>query len=330
MLINIEGSGRYLPEGLKTSEEIDAKLGKRKGYTVEKTGIEKRYFNYKETASEQAKHAIDKALEMAGIAFHEIDMIIAASGTPEQIIPCNAALIAQQYSKSKRRIPCFDINATCMSFVCAFEMASTLLMTGRYQRILVVSSEAGDGALNEGHFESYALIGNAAAAFILTTPAVNDRNLYYLRAARTQMYPEYANAAEIKAGGSAKYLAEKNHKDEYYFNMQGPLLVKAMIKHMPTFLKTFLKEVEVEKADITYIVPHQASGPGISVLSKFLKLSSDRVINIIKDHGNTIAASIPFALDYALEEKAIKSGDKILLLGTGAGVSIGAALLEKV
>ncbi|TLG77252.1 3-oxoacyl-[acyl-carrier-protein] synthase III C-terminal domain-containing protein [Culicoidibacter larvae] len=328
-VINIRGSARAVPNKVKYSSEIDCELGKEEGFVAKKTGIETRYFNTDGTAAELAATAIRQALINAEMAYADLDVIIAASGTPQQIIPCNASLIAEQFLAEKHNIPCFDVNATCLSFISAFEVAAAFLETGKFKNILVVSAESGDGALNKGHYESYALIGNAAAAYILSNDSDRGQRFEVID---TKMctYAEFSHAAEIRAGGSALYLAEKTNKEDYYFDMNGIALMKAMLKNMPDYMDDFLAKNNIKMQDVNHFVPHQASGPGINILAKALKIPKARIVNIIRDYGNTIAAAIPFAFDYLLEQESVASGDYVMLIGTGAGVSIGTILLRKV
>ncbi|MBC2323925.1 3-oxoacyl-[acyl-carrier-protein] synthase III C-terminal domain-containing protein [Listeria booriae] len=328
-IINIVGSGRVVPKAVKYSTEIDKELGRMPGFIEAKTGIARRFFNIGGTAAELAADAVRLALVDAELQYSDIDLIIGASGTPQQIIPCNASLVAEQFVTEKHDIPCFDVNATCLSFISAFEVAATFLETNKYKNILVVSAESGDGALNKGHFESYALIGNAAAAFIFSN---EEKQTEKFRILDTQFctYAEFTHAAEIRAGGSALYLAEETNKDDYYFNMDGKKLIRVMLKKMPSFMDSFMNANNLTMDQIHHFVPHQASGPGINILAKALNIPMERIVNIIADYGNTIAASIPFTLDYLLDTKVIESGEYIMLIGTGAGVSIGVILLQKV
>ncbi|HAB7514746.1 TPA_asm: beta-ketoacyl-ACP synthase III [Listeria monocytogenes] len=328
-VLNIVGSGRVVPDTVKYSTEIDSELGVEPGFIEKKTGIAKRYFDMTGTAAQLGAKAVRLALKDANLKYQDIDLIIAASGTPQQIIPCNASLLAEEFIDQKHDIPCFDVNATCLSFISAFEVATSFLTTGKYKNILVVSSESRDDALNKKHFESYSLIGNAAAAFIFSTEK-SEKHQYKIIDTKFCTYAEFAHAAEIRAGGSALYLAQETHHDDYYFDMDGRKLVKVMLKNMPTYMTTFLNKNKISMEQIHHIVPHQASGPGIDILAKALKIPNERLVNIIADYGNTIAASIPFTFDYLLKTKEIASGEYILLAGTGAGVSIGTILLQKV
>ncbi|MBO0469434.1 hypothetical protein JZO66_02660 [Enterococcus sp. DIV0242_7C1] len=326
MKFTIVGSGRHLPERVVLSTEVDQHFNLEPGETQRRTGIAKRHF-YDEGTSKLAAKAVTAALNDAQLTYQDLDLLICASGTFEQPIPCTASLIAEHFLAEDHPIPCFDVNATCLSFISACEIAQSFLTTGRYSTILIVSAEAGDDALDPEEFESSALIGNASAAFIFST-AKQPKAQYDVEVlgARFMTYPEYAHAAEIKAGGSADFIPE-NEQDRY-FHMDGFELIKAMRRKLPDFLSDLLAEAQVEIKAIDFVVPHQASGPGMKIAGRLAKFSDKQLINIIEETGNTIAASIPFTFEYLLKREEEFKEKIVLLLGTGAGMSIGGQLLR--
>lgn len=326
MKLTIMGSGRYLPERVVYSEEIDKKLGLKSGETERRTGVYKRHY-CDEGSSTLAVEAIRLALEDAGLQYQDIDVIICASGTFEQPIPCTASLIAEKFILENHPIPCFDVNATCLSFLSACEIAQAFLATNKYEKILVVSAEAGDDALNPEEFESYALIGNASAAFIFSTEQ-QPKAQYDVEILGTKFitYPEYAHDAEIKAGGNGCFIPEKS--SDRYFHMNGFQLLKSMQAKLPAFLEELYKESHITVEDLDFVVPHQASGPGLVIGSRLAKFKKDQMIDILSQTGNTIAASIPYTFDYLLKKHQDWQGKLVLLLGTGAGLSIGGQVLK--
>lgn len=327
-MITILGSSGVVPETVKYSTDIDKEFHLKTGETERKTGIYKRYFASGLKASELGKQALDKALEEAQLQFTDIDALIVASGTPQQIIPCNASLLLETYKSYQHTIPCFDVNSTCMSFLSALEVVEALLATKKYTKIAVVSSEAGDGALNPHKFETYSIIGNAASAYIFTSEKREHKRTFSIVDSRIQTYPDYTHVAEIRAGGSANYLVESTNKEDYYFDMQGLTLMKAVHKHIFKLLDEQSKRTGLGMKDIAYVVPHQASGPGLEFIRKALRIETDQCINILRDYGNCISASIPFALDVLLKTRDIKPNSYTMLLGTGAGMSIGSVILK--
>ncbi|MFD2305390.1 3-oxoacyl-[acyl-carrier-protein] synthase III C-terminal domain-containing protein [Enterococcus termitis] len=326
MKFTIVGSGRYLPERVILSTEIDQRFGLKAGETQRRTGIAKRHF-YDEGTSKLAKKAIIIALKDAQMSYQELDLLICASGTFEQPIPCTASLIAEHFLEEKHPIPCFDVNATCLSFISACEVAQAFIASGNYKNILVVSAEAGDDALDPNEFESSALIGNASAAFIFSTEEQPKAKYdVELLGAKFMTYPEYAHSAEIKAGGSADFIPE-NMQDRY-FHMDGFELIKAMRRKLPEFLSSLLSDAKIGIEEIDFLVPHQASGPGMKIAARLAKFSKEQMVDIIEETGNTIAASIPFTFDYLLKQEENFQEKVVLLLGTGAGMSIGGQLLR--
>ncbi|MBO0446913.1 hypothetical protein JZO78_11200 [Enterococcus ureilyticus] len=326
MNFTIVGSGSYLPERVVLSNEIDQQFGLEPGETKRRTGIAKRHF-YDEGTSKLAAKSVRTALKDAQMNYQELDIMICASGTFEQPIPCTASLIAEHFLAENHQIPCFDVNATCLSFISACEIAQAFIETGKYKTILVVSAEAGDDALDPTEFESSALIGNASAAFIFST-AEQPKAQYDVEvlSAKFMTYPEYAHSAEIKAGGSADFIPE--HEQDRYFHMDGFELIKAMRRKLPEFLGELLSEGSTEVSEIDFVVPHQASGPGMKIAARMAKFSHTQMVDIIGETGNTIAASIPFTFEHLLKREDQFQDKLVLLLGTGAGMSIGGQLLK--
>ncbi|SEO01738.1 3-oxoacyl-[acyl-carrier-protein] synthase-3 [Amphibacillus marinus] len=326
MKLTLIGSGRYLPERIVYSHELDEKFGFDHGETEKRTGVHKRHF-FDQGTSRLAKQAILQALADADLTYQDIDALICASGTFEQPIPCTASLIAEKFLTENHPIPCFDVNATCLSFLTACDIAQAFLATHKYKKILVVSAEAGDDALNPEAFESYALIGNASAAFIFSTEQETTAKFDLdILSSKFITYPEYAHDAEIKAGGNGLYHPEQ--ASDRYFHMNGFNLLKSVKHKLPAFLADLYALGNVAVTDIDFVVPHQASGAGLMLASRLAQFKAEQVVNILSETGNTIAASIPYTLDYLLKREKNWDQKIVMLLGTGAGLSIGGQILR--
>ena len=229
-----------------------------------------------------------------------------------QPIPCNAALYHENLAKGTS-IPAFDICTSCTSFITAFDMASYLIDAGRYKNILIISSEIPSIALNPKQRESFELFSDGASSFIISKSNGESGVI----SAYQNTYSEGAHFTEIERGGSLYPGWEFDHENiaNYKFNMSGLEVLRLTMEK----LEDFMQNIDVDDFDL--IVPHQAS-KALHTIMKKLNISQDKFINIVKDYGNMVSASVPFSLAYALDNGRISRGQKILLIGTAAGLTI--------
>lgn len=321
----IKSSGIYLPEKIN-SKELDLKYNKKKNEHRRITGVENRYYSYpKQNPSDMAVIAIENALKNSDINLNNIDCIISASATLEQSIPYNAALTLSKL-KTKKLIPTFDVNMTCLSFVQALTIAKSYIETGLYKNIIIYSSEISSLSLDRNNTKISGLFGDGAAAFILSEK--ENKNIQIL-----PKFETHSNGTEyckIESGGFKHHPMKDNskYKEKSFFEMDGAKLFKLVGKRLPDFIDELLKQNKLNISDIDMVVPHQASHLGLSHIQKKINIPEHKFLNILKDYGNQVAASIPFGLHYAIENNKIKRGDKIMLIGTSAGVSIGSFIFD--
>ncbi|MFC7687339.1 beta-ketoacyl-ACP synthase III [Ureibacillus sp. GCM10028918] len=325
--VKILGTGKYLPNKKVFSHELDELLGVKQGWVEQKSGVAMRSFIEDETASQMAAYAATEAINASGIHKEEIDCIVSVSGTMEQPIPCNAALVQQQLSLSESKIPCFDINSTCLSFVTGFDTISYLVNSGRYKNILLVSSEIASVGLNWKTKENAILFGDGAAAAILTKTPENEPSK--ILAGHMETISEGAHYTEIRGGGTKVHPNNSNADEtDFLFDMHGKSIFKLSSRNIGAFMENLLAASNCTMEEIDLVVPHQASGMAMRILRKKLGIEEAKFMNIIHNHGNTIASSIPMALHEAIVQHKIQRGNKIMLLGTSAGLSIGGIVFE--
>lgn len=325
--VKIIGTGKYLPNRKVYAHELDELMGVKEGWVEQKSGVAIRSFVDNETASEMAANAAAEAIIAAGIHKEEIDCIVSVSGTMEQPIPCNAALVQKQLGLGESSIPCFDINSTCLSFVTGFDTISYLIHSGRYKNVLLVSSEIASVGLNWKAKENAILFGDGAAAAILAkTP---DNELSKVLAGHMETFSEGAHYTEIRGGGT-KVHPNNSHASEsdFLFDMNGKSIFKLSSRKIGAFMEKLLAASNSTMDEIDLVVPHQASGMAMRILRKKLGIEEAKFMDIIHNHGNTIASSIPMALHEAIVQNRIGRGNKIMLLGTSAGLSIGGIVFE--
>lgn len=325
--VKIAGTGKYVPSKKLYASEIDRLLQVPSGWTEQKSGVFMRSFAEHETASKMAALAAIEAIRAAGISKEEIDCIVSVSGTMEQPIPSNASLVQMQLGLSHSKIPCFDINSTCLSFVTGFDTMSYLVHGGRYNHVLLVSSEIASVGLDWEAKESAILFGDGAAAAILTRTPENESSS--ILAGHMETFSEGAHFTEIRGGGTKLHPNDsKAKKSDFLFDMNGKAIFKLSSKNIHAFMETLLREAQCTLDDIDLVVPHQASGMAMRILRNKLGIEEAKFMNILRTHGNTIAASIPMALHEAIGQNRIQRGSKVLLLGTSAGLSIGGMVFE--
>lgn len=328
MGIKIVSTGSYLPKKIVPDEFFDNLFDLESGTTFNKSGVKNRHYVNDETQVDMAVYASEQAIQKAGINKSSIDCIISCGGVAQQLIPCTASLIQKGLDLGKSGIACFDVNSTCLGFVTALDIASALIETNRYNRILLAASDIASVGIDYTDFKSCILFGDGAAAAIVEKSSGNDTSKILKYNLKT--YSTGSEYACIKGGGtllhSTKYCKE-NEKD-YLFHMDGMKLYEIASKKLGSIIDNTLKECNLTMNDIKLIVPHQASSMSMRLLQKKLKVPNEKFMYNIENVGNTISSSIPIAFDCALEKDLIKRGDKIMFVGTSAGLSIGVMIFE--
>lgn len=324
--IKIAGLGKYLPERIVTSAELEQKLNIPTGWIERVTGVQSRRYASGENVSQMAAAAAREALQMAGMQPSDLDAIIGASASMRQAIPCTAAFVQRELGAPDGKSVCFDINATCLGFVFALQNAAHLVAAGVYKTVLIFSSELGTFSRNSNQWESAVLFGDGAAAAIITAARPGEASAIWHTQFAT--YSSGADLTQLVGGGTLHHPNDPSTTPEMnMFDMDGPSVFKKAARLLPPFLDEFSKELGWKNHDYDQVIPHQASGHGMKLLSTRFGFRSERVFVHIQERGNCIAASIPLALTEAVQAGRIQRGDKVLLVGTGAGLSIGAMAL---
>lgn len=321
--IKIAGLGWYLPERVVTSAELEADLGLPAGWVLRAAGVRERRRATHETTAGMAAAAGRRALAAAGMAPGDLDLIIAASSSPQQAIPCTAAFVQRELGAPEGRSACFDVNATCLSFLAALQVAAHLVTAGTYRAALIVSSEIAGRSLNPREPESAVLFGDAAAAAVLVrTPAGEASAVVWEQFAT---YSGGADLATVRGGGSLHHPNDPATTPELnMFHMSGTAIFKQAARLAGPFLDSFLARAGWEREGVDALVPHQASGHAVGLLSSRFDFRPEQVVSNLADRGNCVAASLPLALAEAVAAGRIARGQRVLLLGTGAGLTLGA------
>lgn len=324
--VKLAGSGWYLPEKCVTNAELEERLGIPADWIEQVTGVqERRYVTYETTLS-MAAQAARMALTNAALNVDALDALICASTAPHQAIPCTAALLQRELGAPEGTSACFDINATCLSFLVALQTAFHLVAAGVYQRVLICSSEIASCSLNPNERESVVLFGDAAAAAVVTRSEVGETSAFWH--AHFETYSSGADLTELLGGGTFHHPNDPETTAEMnMFHMRGPAIFRQAAVLMGPFLERFFAKLSWSREELDAVVPHQASRHAIEQLSRRLGFSSEQLILNLAQRGNCISASIPLALAESVASGRIQRGDRVLLVGTGAGLTLGALAL---
>lgn len=327
--LRILGTGVYLPQQEVDSQAFDERFGLAPGTTAARCGVvRRRVANAEETSSRMAAAAARDALQAAGGTAHDLDCIVSACSVMEQAIPCLAARIQHELGLGESGIPAFDVNATCLSFLAGLDLLGCALAAGRYRRVLLVSSEIASAGVDPHDTDTAPLFGDGAAAVVLGASAAPESAALLASAMAT--YGVGHDLCQVRAGGTRLRV----HDDAAAFargarfSMDGRGLYRLTARHLPKFFAQLLARAGVALEQLACIVPHQASGHGLDHVVAALELPPERVVRILSSRGNQVAASLPSALHEAITTGRLRRGELCALLGTGAGLSLGGAVLR--
>lgn len=315
----ISGVGGYLPEKVLTNKELEVKVNTSDEWIRQRTGIEQRHIAADdEKTSDLAFNAAKIALEHARISAQDLDGIIVATTTPDQIFPSTAAIL-----QAKLNMPAtgfaFDVQAVCSGFIYALSVADNFIKTGQAKKMLVIGAEVMSRILDWDDRSTCVLFGDGAGAVVLEAyEGVEDRGIL-----STRLHSEGQHADLLYVDGGI--CCPNPHGT---IKMKGRDVFKHAVNRLAEVVDEILAQSGLTKADVDWLVPHQANARIIESTAKKLGLSMDRVILTVGQHGNTSAASVPLALYEGVQKNAFKKGDTLLLEAMGAGLTWGGALIK--
>jgi len=323
--ISIAGTGVCVPRQVLTAEDLDQRLGLPRGESQRVTGIRQRHTAEHETAAQLAAEACRNALTKAGVAWDEVDCLVCASATMDQALPYNAAMVHAELGAGSRRITTLDVGASCLSFLQALDLMSCAMEAGRYDTVLIVSADISSFTTDYRNLKENGIFGDGAAAVVLqrAAPGVGSRIL----ASRSITLPEGVDFCRIRSGGSRFHRRGSKEHSEALFEMRGRELFALVGRRLPEFVRDLLDEAGVTRDELVLFIPHQASRQALDHVARMLGFDDGRMVDVFGEFGNQVGASLPTALHFAIERHGLKRGDKVLLLGSGAGVSIGGSVL---
>jgi 3-oxoacyl-[acyl-carrier-protein] synthase-3 len=318
----ITGTGSYLPPRRLSNADLVAELAgqgveRSDDWIVERTGIRARHFAADGVfSSDLALHASRAALDAAGLQASDIDLIIVATSTPDMVFPSTACIL--QHKLGAAGGAAFDVQAVCSGFVYALTVADAMIRTGAANKALVVGSEIFSRILDFKDRTTCVLFGDGAGAVVLEAseePGILASDLH-------------ADGRHVGILCVPGHVAGGQVLGDPLLKMDGQAVFKLAVGLLEGAARAVLSKAGKTEADIDWLVPHQANIRIIQSTARKLKLSMDKVIVTLDQHGNTSAASIPLALDAAVRSGRIQPGDTLMLEGVGGGFTWGAVLLD--
>lgn len=303
----IKGVGTCLPSKIVTNKQIEEKVETTDEWIYSKLGIKERRVVVEELPSELGYNAAIKALQDANLSIEDIDAIIVATSSPEQISPATSCIINNKFNANKN-IPSFDINAVCSGFVYAVTIAGSFIESGMYKNVLVIATEAYSKITN-WEDQHCVFFGDGAGAVIVG------------ESKEGWMY------SKLEANGKGTGMTGFKLPLSSPFIMRGKEVWDQAVKVLPGSIRNVLQETNTDISEIKMLVPHQPSINILKTIAKDLNLPMEKVKTVMHKYANIAGASIPIALGEAIEEGSIVDGDKILLTAIGSGWTWGTILL---
>jgi 3-oxoacyl-[acyl-carrier-protein] synthase-3 len=313
----ILGTGSYLPAHILTNADLEKLVDTNDQWIVERTGIRERHIAAEgEFTSDLAAHAARAALEAAGLAADDIDLLLVATTTPDLVFPSTACIVQSKLGMTNGK-PAFDLQAVCSGFVYALSVADQFIKTGAAKHVLVIGAETLSRITDWNDRGNCILWGDGAGAVVVG--ASDEPGII---------------ATHIHADGRHKELLRTTTGPSTGMNepalmrMEGNPVFKMAVNTLDRIVDETLEANGLQKSDIDWLVPHQANIRIIAATAKKLGMSMDNVVTTVSGHGNTSAASVPLAFDVAVRDGRIQRGQTVLMEAFGGGFTWGSALLK--
>ena len=316
----ITGTGSYLPEKVLTNKDLEQFVDTTEEWIFSRSGIRQRHIAAEgEFTSDLAEAASREALKSAGRQASDVDLIVVATTTADQVFPSTACLL--QNRLGIHGCPAFDVQAVCAGFLYAMDVAYRYIMTGASRCALVVGAETFSRILNWEDRSTCVLFGDGAGAVLLEaadTPGILSSHIHADGA--------FKDLLCVPVGVSTAY--QDLLDGRAYTEMQGKEVFRWAVSTLGDAVIEILESNGIHQSEIDWLVPHQANIRIINAIAKRLELSMDQVVVTIDQHGNTSAASVPLAFDTAVRDGRIKSGDKVIFEAFGGGFTWGSMLVQ--
>lgn len=316
----IIGCGGYLPERIVTNHELAARLDTSDEWIRQRTGIgERRVAADGETTSDLAVCAAQRALVDADMSAGDLDLIVLATATPDNTFPATATRV--QARLGMHRGAAFDIQAVCAGFIFAMSVADNALRLGQARTALVIGAETFSRILDWGDRGTCVLFGDGAGALVLKAVSAASPGGRFILSNHLHSDGRQYDILYVDGGPSST-------RGTGFLRMQGREVFRQAVQHLSEVVDEALHANHLTAADIDWLVPHQANSRIIDAIGRKLGLSVNKIVVTIDHHANTSAASIPLALEAAVDDRRIKPGHLVLMEALGGGLSWGASLVR--
>lgn len=325
-LAKLSAVGTYVPAGLLTNQDLEKLVETSDRWIIERTGIRVRHIADKGVASSDlATEAARKVIKGAGIRPSDIELIIVATITPDMMLPATACLV--QHNIGAVGAWGFDLNIACSGFLYAMQVGAQFVVTGAHKNVLVIGVDVMSTIVDYTDRQTCIIFGDGAGA-VLIQPA-DEKDGFGIIDYLFEIDGSGGSSLCIPGGGS-RYPASHETVDKrmHFVKQEGQVVFKYATRKIAEMCVRLLERNGYTGKDVDVFIPHQANLRIIAAAAERVQLDMDRVIVNIDEYGNTTAATIPIAMQTALDQKKLKRGDLVLLASVGAGFSAGAALVR--
>lgn len=324
----IIGTGSYLPSRVVSNEEVGARLGLAAESIYALTGIRTRYWVEEGVAtSDLGTEAARRACQAGGLSPESVEAVIVSTTSPDMPLPSTACHI--QRALGAKAVTAFDLSASCSGFLYGLSMADAMIRAGQLRSALVIGAEIKSRALDLLDKETAVLFGDGAGAALLVQEEATDPFAPGILGIRLHAQGAGHDLIKVTAGGSRRpSRPETVAASEHVLRMRGGPVFRAAIRHLEAAMTDLLKEFGVSTKDVARVIAHQANARILGQLRRRLGLAEDVLYQAIERFGNTSSASLPIALDEAVRENRLRSGDLVLLGAFGGGLTWAAGLMR--
>ena len=322
--VGIIGIGSFVPEKILTNKDLEKIVDTNDEWISERTGIKVRHIVADgENTSDIAAKAAERALKDAGLTADDIDLIVVATATPDMLFPATACLVQNKLKAGKAAA--YDLAAGCSGFMYAIVTASQFIKTGLYKHVLVIGAESLSRILDWTDRNTCVLFGDGAGAVVLGEVPEG----YGILGSNLGADGSGGDLLCLPAGGTSRPATEATVRERLHFvHMAGNEVFKFAVKVMGEAALNALEHAKIDTSEVDWLIPHQANIRIIQSAAKRLKMPMEKVIVNVDRYGNTSSASIPIALEEAIHDGRIKSGQVITMVGFGAGLTWASAVMR--
>lgn len=323
MFGKIIGTGSYVPEQIIANEELAQYVETSDAWVVERTGIKKRHIMKDETTADMAVKAARKAIESAEIPAEEIDMIIVSSVSSNLILPNTACFVQEQIGAENAS--CMDVNTACTGFITAYNTVQSYINTGLIETALIVCAEGLSNLVDWKDRGTCILFGDGAGAAVIR----KDETAVFDTVMKSDGRKGSSLTCSNEFANRKRLIAEEEEKSfNTYIEMDGQEIFRFAVKQVPDCIQELAEKINISLDEIDLFVLHQANLRILQSIAKRLKVPMEKIPSNVSEYGNISSACIPMLLDELFRNGTLKRGQKIIMAGFGAGVTLSASYME--